>query len=563
MSPRLLSFALLLALTNGCVPGCSPPPPTSGGICPREGCPEGLVCDPNDICSLPCSAAEPCGEAGVCSAVSNTCVQCAVDSDCQAAKPFCEASNGICVSRPLSPTKWILGPFHGNLEAGSLAATRIDRLVVEDIPITGFHFDGNEWALPDKNCEFVGGEDAAIARMRTLGIPALIHFWGGCDTEADFERLHAQIGDVLGGFYLDHLADDDFGRLTQQWVRQNLPERGAVVLKAWGNDYSGPQPFSDAYLAEAGHTAYIDDLPTNFEGLQEGIRRVYAKTPFVGAFNEFTAFEYETVEEETYFRRIHWGALQLVMDHSPSMPVDPWDYSTELLRSFRDHAWLHAELTPYLHSYDWRHYETGEPVLRGMNPERFSHRLGDEIFAAFVVQAGVSSLEIELPSGEWIDRWDESRVVSGTVSQPVPLGREPVFFRHGSIIPLDVRRDYLGHGSSASEGSLTVLVYPKGATTFRYRDEGKRSWITLSADEAKGPLELRYSSPPSQPVIWRVSRWPHKPAGVSVEGNSVHFVGSEGNIPEALTAAEAEGATNHRWFYDSAARVVIVKIVSP
>jgi hypothetical protein len=551
---------LAMALIGSACPSCSTVEEL-GSRCSVEGCPQGLVCDRNDLCARPCSARSKCESGEVCNAETATCVQCVADGDCNAVegKPYCEASSGVCTSQPLSPKKWILGPVQGSMSSGSDVLNRLNRLVAEDIPITAYHFDAENWALPDKQCLFTGGEPL-LARLRELRVLALLHFWGGCRTDDDFNRVHGQLQDTLGGFYLDHLADDDLGRVTTAWVRGHLPH-GEVVLKAWGNTYSGPSPFSDELLSEIGHTAYVDDLPTDFEGLREGIRRVYEKTSVVAAFNEFTAFEGTQVEEETFFRRLHWGALQLVMDNSPAAVADPWSYSPALLESYRRYAWLHAELVPYLHSYDWRRYETGEPVLRQGDPTRFSHRLGDEIFAAFVVEAGVQNLDVHLPEGEWVDARDESRLLSGVITQAVPLGREPIFFRNGAIIPLDVRRPDWGHGSTASAGSLTVLVFPRGESSFRYRDDEQQRWITLSASRGEHSLTLRASASPSLPLLWRVARWDRAPGGVSVEGNTVTVLDGPGELPQASSAQEAEGATTSRWFYDAGARALIIKLV--
>ena len=62
--------------------------------------------------------------------------------------------------------------------------------------------------------------------------------------------------------------------------------------------------------------------------------------------------------------------------------------------------------------------------------------LGDAIYAP-IVTSSTDRMDIELPPGEWIDYWDESRVLSGRIEgHPVPLGREPIFIRQGAIIPM-------------------------------------------------------------------------------------------------------------------------------
>jgi alpha-glucosidase (family GH31 glycosyl hydrolase) len=55
--------------------------------------------------------------------------------------------------------------------------------------------------------------------------------------------------------------------------------------------------------------------------------------------------------------------------------------------------------------------------------------IGDAIYAP-IVTSSTERMDIELPPGEWIDYWHESRVVSGSLPGfPVPLGQEPIFIR--------------------------------------------------------------------------------------------------------------------------------------
>ena len=121
------------------------------------------------------------------------------------------------------------------------------------------------------------------------------------------------------------------------------------------------------------------------------------------------------------------------------------------MKTYRYWAWLHTELVPYFYSYAYRMYETPDRRLLRRGPMTYSLRVGNELYAPIVTEP-TQTMDVRLPFGQWIDYWDESRLVSGMVRDfPVPLGREPIFIRSGSFIPMDVRNAQTGHGTTAVE----------------------------------------------------------------------------------------------------------------
>ncbi len=470
--------------------------------------------------------------------------------------------------RYFPPTRWSLGPIfgtpcprYGDCESGGPTmaeevAFDLDHLAANDIPITVYHFDGFAWSPGD--CSW-GLGDALTSRLRTMDIRALLHFWGGCNSTTDFERAYADLGASLAGFYFDDGADDALVKSAIDWTQARFPGDAEVVMKAYRYDIDLAASLPG--LAAYGHACYVNDLPSDFEGLKTGIERVFSLADTLPApFNEFTAFDLAQADEETYFRRIHWGALQPVMDHSPWQHASPWEpgYDAALLEDYRYFSWLHLELVPYLHSYDWQAFETNQPIFREPDAVRFTTKIGEELFAAFVTESGLTTLPVTLPAGTWIDYWDPTQAYSGTITYPVPLGHEPIFIKDGSIIPMQVSRDYTGHGTRASAGSLTVLVYPSGQSRFRYRDDAANRWIVLGADALGDTLTLGTSEAPSQPLLYRVERWNQAPAAVLVCGTTVMVNGLAGQAPSASEDA-VNGATESAWFYDAGAKRLVVK----
>jgi len=467
------------------------------------------------------------------------------------------------------PSRWLLGPLYGtgcpaygncgNPVASSMRREveyDLDQLSQRDFPISAYHFDGSSWSTG--KCEWALG-DPLIDRLKSKGIRALLHVWGGCNEIRDALKLPKKLGTAFGGVYLDEGSTDEDARDAINGLRAGNDEV-EIVMKAFSND--GQQTTNG--LAQFGHSAYVNDVPSDFEGLRLGIRRVFEMASVIPApFNEFTGYDKNEVpDEETYYRRLHWGAMQVIMDHTAWRDADPWQsrYSEALIETYRRYAWLHWQLVPYLYSYDFDAWETGHPVFRSPNLDEFTVKLGEEIFVAYVTQPGVTRLPVTLPEGEWVDFWDESRVVSGRIDQPVPLGREPIFIKNGALIPMQVERGYTGHGSEGSKGSLTVLVFPHGASRFRYRDEGN-FWVDFTASASDTVLRLEARPHPSQPILYRIARVMSEPNGVRLDPSGAVIVGNGSSLPRAPDAETCYRSPASNWFYDAPARRLIVKVV--
>jgi hypothetical protein len=490
------------------------------------------------------------------------------------------------------PTPEALGPWYGsgapNFGAAACGTAKtaaeefqcqIDNLVAKDIPITIYLFDGDSWSLGSSfhtsdchagaDCCVWGLGDAVIERMRAVNIRAILHFWGGCHTVEHYGRAYARLGDRLMGFYLDDNSDDAEGKQVIDYLQSVMPARSEAILKAYSN-FDGS---SDEGLKANGNVCYVNDLlnpasdaavPT-YPGLEEGIRRVFAKSPLLASpFNEFTSYDEDHIPDEAqYVRRLHWGAMQPVMANAPWRNADPWlpDYSPALVGHYRYYSWLHFELVPYIYSYVYNmHEHTDQPVIREPNAQLYTTKLGEEIFAAYVTSAQ-QTLDITFPAGTWIDYWNHDLTYAGgtTATVPVPLGREPIFFRDGAIVPMRVERAYTGHGTDKSAGALTVLVFPGRSAMFRYREHAANRWITFASDvPAGGDVSIAVSELPRQPILYRIERQAIEPKSVGSTPLAIKL--NQGtDVARLATEQEVEQAATNAWTYDAQAKRVIVK----
>ena len=393
----------------------------------------------------------------------------------------------------------------------------------------------------------------------------LLHFWGGCHDEEQYQRASTRLGHALLGFYLDDGSSDEELAAASEYMQSANPGDWECVAKAYQNREPST---TNTGLSKWANAAYVGDLGYDFAGMKEAIARILAKAPYIPApYAELTGYAFETngiPTTEVYYRRLHFGALQPVMAHTPYANTDPWraEYPPDIVKTYRYWAWLHRELVPYFYSYAYRMYETPNRPLLRRGPMADAFRVGDQIYAPFVTSA-TRTMDVTLPFGQWIYYWDESRVASGTVSGlSVPLGGEPIFIRQGSIIPMDVETSQTGHGTAESAGSLTVLVYPSGTSTFRYRPDAREDWITFTSTLADGSqLTLASDTAPRQPVLYRIGRWETAPESVQVDGATVR-VNQGGTLARATSEPAVNGLRQSGWFYDAAAKRLIVKVVS-
>jgi hypothetical protein len=450
---------------------------------------------------------------------------------------------------------------------------QMSKLAEHQIPITAYLFDGHAWsrgssdatnACAGPDCCSWGLGDDVIARLSREGVRGILHFWGGCHGPEQYQRASARLGRNLFGFYLDDGSSDDDLARASEFMQSAIPGDWECVAKAYQNREPST---TNTGLSKWANVAYVGDLSYDYDGLKEAVTRIQAKAAYIPApYAELTGYAYldgGIPDEDVYYRRLHFGALQPVMAHTPYANSDPWrrEYGPDLVKTYRYWAWLHAELVPFFYSYAYRMYETPGRRVLWRTPMAYALRVGAELYAPIVTER-TDAMDIRLPSGQWIDYWDESTVVSGTLEAfPVPHGREPIFVRQGSILPMNVRNAQTGHGTPQSAGSLTVLVYPSGTSTFRFREDARAGWITFTSALTDDQLTL-VADPglPAQPVLYRVGRWGTAPESVGLDGATV-TVNQGGSLPRFSTETAVNGSRSSAWFYDASARRLVIKVV--
>jgi alpha-D-xyloside xylohydrolase len=152
--------------------------------------------------------------------------------------------------------------------------------------------------------------------------------------------------------------------------------------------------------------------------------------------------------KELLARWLQFSAYSTVMEVLVGPKRTIWmDYDAELIDIAREQASAHHDLIPYTRSYVYRATQTGMPVMRslifaypdddGLYDAWDEYLFGGELLVAPVLEAGVTSRDVYLPAGQWLDYNDKTTLYQGgtKVTAQAPLAKIPLFVREGAIIP--------------------------------------------------------------------------------------------------------------------------------
>jgi len=164
------------------------------------------------------------------------------------------------------------------------------------------------------------------------------------------------------------------------------------------------------------------------------------------------------------------GALSGLTRFHGLGPREPWAFGPEAAGLVAQALRLRYRLLPYLESVAAECAERGWPMMRPLafaddtDPllwhVEHEFLLGSDLLVVAVLDdsLGPASVEVVLPSGEWVDFWS-GEAVSGPARwvAEVPASRIPVFVRAGAILPMGP----LGPCTDAiPPGTWTLHVFP-------------------------------------------------------------------------------------------------------
>jgi alpha-glucosidase (family GH31 glycosyl hydrolase) len=212
-----------------------------------------------------------------------------------------------------------------------------------------------------------------------------------------------------------------------------------------------------------------------------------------------------------FLRWGQWNALTPFLTLGGHGEHRPWSFDAEFAKTFRRYMWLHHELIPFFYSKSVEaHLREGMLMHRG--PGQNEYLLGDELLAGVMLDEKPEK-EMVFPAGEWLDYWDHSKVYRGgdRVVVAVPEDRSPVFVKRGSIIPLNVENDAVGHGDAKSRGWRTLDIFA-GETpsrtvvwdTANFPPIAGRDRTVVECVPKAGGVTVKLSGGPARDTIFRV-----------------------------------------------------------
>lgn len=258
---------------------------------------------------------------------------------------------------------------------------------------------------------------------------------------------------------------------------------------------------------------WTGDVETSWQGLQQTIPTVLGLSlsgipysgPDIGGFKG-------NPSAELYLRWFQLAAfLTFCRTHSANNVKHrtPWLFGEPTLSCVRQLLQLRYQLLPYFYTLAWQATQTGEPPVRPLfwlDPQdkrlwsvEDAFLLG-ALLVCPVVQEGVRSRAVILPSGHWYNFWDDTLLQGpATVELAAPLEQMPVLVRAGTVLPLEQGKRLILHlYPPVTGGERESYLYsdagdgygPSRVDRFRVRQQDNQ--VTLTRQRT-GEFSLPYT----------------------------------------------------------------------
>ncbi|PKN86213.1 MAG: hypothetical protein CVU46_08590 [Chloroflexi bacterium HGW-Chloroflexi-8] len=202
--------------------------------------------------------------------------------------------------------------------------------------------------------------------------------------------------------------------------------------------------------------------------------------------------------DEIFSRWIAFGAFSPIMQLHGLGNREPWNFSEQVLETYKFYSHLHLDLFPYIFTFAQIASQTGIPLMRAL-PFAFPHdpgiwntlveheyMFGPDLLVAPVYFGHTKKWQVYLPQGQWCDFWSGAALEGGR-DWLVDAGVEqiPVFARAGAIIPfLDGNPDTLlpseDSNTKTANADLRLQIYPGADGEFKMYDGSLFHWSEQS-----------------------------------------------------------------------------------
>ena len=162
---------------------------------------------------------------------------------------------------------------------------------------------------------------------------------------------------------------------------------------------------------------------------------------------------------------------------------EPWVHGEEHTARNRRAIEMRYQLLPYLYTAFRHHVTEGQPVLRNLffydEQDEQCRKFGDQFIAgndllvAPVVKAGLKTMNVYLPRGEWYDFWTGTHYTGQQkVRVRVKADRLPIFARAGAVLPTVEPVQHTAAMQQLTTVNLSLFLADQGEGTL-YWDAGE------------------------------------------------------------------------------------------
>lgn len=276
----------------------------------------------------------------------------------------------------------------------------------------------------------------------------------------------------------------DWAKMLQEKYAENYPEQRLFNLIRSG--YAGMQSF--------GAIPWSGDIQRSYDGLRAQVP-IMLNMGYCGVgymHSDLGGFTGGGQDNELYTRWLQMGAFSPIMRaHGVGVPTEPVYYPEPYKSIVRDFIQLRYQLLPYNYTLAWENAVWGTPLARAMDFYDADNQLlynegkqyywGENLLIAPVLEAGITSREVYLPEGNWVDYFSNQKYSgSQTVNISTPISSIPVFVRSGSFIP---HTDLVNSTDAYTADKLSVWYYSDKEVT--------NSFYRLYNDDGQNPASLK------------------------------------------------------------------------
>jgi alpha-glucosidase len=305
------------------------------------------------------------------------------------------------------------------------------------------------------------------------------------------------------------------------------------------------------------------------------------------------------VGPELYTRWLQWGAfspiLRTHMSKSPLAERRVWAFPEEYAEIMRDAVLLRHSLVPYIYTAGRDTYDSGISICHPLYydypeaPEAYNanaageYAFGDEFIVAPVTTpldsaSQLAKRSIWIPEGDWIE-WPTGAHLHGPalMDRTFRLDEIPVYARAGAIVPTQQREPFASIAPDALETQtqgqpppdpLILQIFPGASGEGNlYEDSGDTlgykstefAWTHFRQQRLPdGALQIQilpatggFAGMPAARSyeLHLANSWP--PAGITVNGQSISFVGPE---------PPKQGKPVVGWRYDGETTTTIINL---